>query len=412
MRKLLTASYLWRIVLTIFSILAYGWINALIRPVAVLASADVAGKQFESSNWDYLTSSFSIRFFDNIGLPFFGLLLVLAVIWIPLLRHRGKNLVAVSIFAVAALCAPQKVQAYFDTTDKTEAYTILPNESAFWIPDVGDNKTTQGQFDSEAYLQQNKLGVKRFIIPHHKLTNSGGNWGVDAYVPDGRLIIVDRTTYSKEWVAAQNRGTSASDQSFPCQSKEGLNITVGVSIAASVAESNAAKFLYHFGVQSPRGNRNDPQVIFTSVYSGRSLSDVMDDVGRKKVQTLVCTEISSRDFDHANSEANAIMEAVRKSTADYFSSIGITLDFIGWADTFRFDDAVQKAVNDRFIAQTVASSIPTLQALADIRIKEGLGDGLRAKGLPSNLIAVPDHLLGNLSSMFGGKISAGATEGK
>ena len=99
--------------------------------------------------------------------------------------------------------------AYYDKNDVTEAYTILPNESAFWIPDVGANKDNQAKLDSEAYLNDNKVALKRFIVPHAKLSGSSGAWGwADYYVPSGRLIIVDRTPYSREWVDAADRGTS------------------------------------------------------------------------------------------------------------------------------------------------------------------------------------------------------------
>jgi hypothetical protein len=171
--------------------------------------------------------------------------------------------------------------------------------------------------DLEAYLNSNKVALKRFIVPHTKLTNSGGAYSwTDYYVPSGRLIIVDRTTFSREWVDAHDRGTSASKQGFPCQSNEGLNITAGVSIGASVTENNAAKYLYRFGVLPPKGTRTDPNVIFTSVFYSRNLSDVMDDVGRKKVQTLVCDEIGKRDFNTANAEMIKIMETVKKEATE------------------------------------------------------------------------------------------------
>ncbi len=122
-------------------------------------------------------------------------------------------------------------------------------------------------------------------------TCQGSGGFFDFYVPAGRLIIVDRTPFSREWVDSAERGTSQQKQGFPCQTAEGLNVTAGVSIGASVLEANAAKYLYRFGVLPVPGDRSDPKVIFTSVYYSRKLSDVMDDVGRKKVQTLVCNEI-------------------------------------------------------------------------------------------------------------------------
>jgi hypothetical protein len=177
-----------------------------------------------------------------------------------------------------------------------------------------------------------------------------------------------------------------------------LNIAVGVSIGASVLETNAAKYLYRFGVLPPAGDRTDPKVIFNSVFFSRRLADVMDDVGRKKVQTLVCNEIAGRSFDKANEEANQIMDSVGKAATDYFASVGITLDFIGWADTFTFDAAVQDAVNRRYIAsqdQAIAAALApyasTIQALA-------AADALRSFGrksdgrLPSTIVGLPTDL--------------------
>jgi hypothetical protein len=253
-------------------------------------------------------------------------------------------------------------QAYYDKNDYTEAYFILPNESAFFIPDAGANRDSQAKFGSAQYLEENKVAAKRFIIPHTKFSGSG--FFQDFYVPTGRLIIVDRTPYNREWTASRNRGTSTRDESFPCQSQEGLNVTVEVAIATAVTEEDAARFLYWFGVRPPQGNRADPQVIFASVYNGRGLAEVMDGVGRGKVQSLVCKQIGARSFDKVNSDVNAIMEAVTADAGAYFKSRGITLDYIGWAGTFTFDHDVQKAINDRYTAEKIAPMLPVLQTKA------------------------------------------------
>ena len=65
----------------------------------------------------------------------------------------------------------------------------------------------------------------------------------------------------------------------------------------------------------------------------------------------------SRSFDQANNDAGQIMESVKqKAAAAYFAAVGITLDFVGWADTFTFDQAVQEAVNRRYIASRIRRS--------------------------------------------------------
>jgi len=390
----------------------YGGVSLLYRPVATIVAGDAAAGQFQNSDHSALAAQWTSGAFTGFGVLLTVLLVIaLALIWrAPVMRWLGGARLLAPLAVLAALGAshPQKALAFADTTDKTEAYTILPNESAFFIPDTGANKDSQAQFDSEAYLQDKKIAVKRFVIPHQKLVGSGGSsWvstGWDLYVPTGRLIIVDRSPFSREWVAAHDRGTSARNESIPCQSKEGVNISVGVSIGASVSEDNAAKFLYHFGVLPPTDaagrqlDRSSPQTIFTSVYYSRRLSDVMDDVGRKRVQTLICNEIANRTFDEDNDQAVKIMDAVKKSAADYFASVGITLDFIGWGDTFTFDPDVQKAVNDKRNAEALKDVLPILQALAQLKVQEGMGAGLATKGLP---IVVTPGMLDALTKLVG-----------
>ena len=383
-----------RIIGTVMALAAYSSIAALYSPLATLISGKVAGDQFANSDVSYLTTTYTFSALSGVGsIISLALLATLALIWYKPIRAAfttASTTALVALFSFAAMSHGDRAWAFAETTDKTEAYTILPNESAFWIPDAGNNKDNQARLDSEQYLSENKVAAKRFIIPHAKFSGSGGWIGWDYYVPTGRLIIVDRTPYSREWVDAEDRGTGKLKEGFPCQSKEGINVIAGVSIGASVSELDSAKFLYRFGVTPPKGNRNDPQVIFTSVYYGRSLAQVMDDVGRKKVQTLVCGEIGSRTLDKVNEDTNLMMETIAKKTKDYFASVGITLDFIGWGDTFEFDKDVQKAINDRYAATKLAEVLPALQAIANLKVQEGLGKGLESHGLP--IVISPDTL--------------------
>jgi len=374
---------------TLAALVVYGLVNFLVSPAATNLAGETAGQQFENSDTAFIHAALSMRVYTHLGFPSVVLAAVLLWIWWRPLRSLLPGLAALCL--VSGLARP--AHAYYDKTDFTEAYTILPNESAFWIPDVGANRDNQAQLETEAYLNANKVALKRFIVPHTKLSGSGGFF--DFYVPAGRLIIVDRTPFSREWVDAADRGTSHRKEGFPCQSQEGLNISVGVSIGTSVAETNAAKYLYRFGVVAPQGDRGDPKVIFTSVYYSRKLAEVMDDVGRKKVQTLVCDEITARTFDKANEDAVKIMDGVKEKATAYFASVGITLDFIGWADTFTFDPAVQEAVNRRYIAtqdQAIAAMLAphtaTIQALAGAEALRAFGHKTDGK-LPSTIVGLP-----------------------
>lgn len=184
-------------------------------------------------------------------------------------------LTAASALVVIVSLASGPAQAFYNSTDVTEAYGILPNHTAFWVPGMGDTKNTQAQMESEDFFKQNKVPGKFFIIPHSKLTGST-YLGWDRYVPTGRLIIVDRAPFFHEWTK-KGRGTSSnSDQSFPCHSRDNIEVTAEISLAALVLEENAAKFLYYFGVTQPAGDPTSPEIIFTSVYHSRNLEQIMN----------------------------------------------------------------------------------------------------------------------------------------
>ena len=392
-----------RIIGSLVAIGTYETIMILLLPWLLLSSGQVAGGQFDNSDSSFVYASLWMGFNGSFGgMPLILLFVVLLAIWWAPLRQRFGKQTITTAFGLLLGVAP--AQAYYDKTDYTEAYTILPNESAFWIPDAGANKDSQTQFDSEAYLNANKVPLKRFIVPHVKLQGSGGFY--DFYVPAGRLIIVDRTTYSREWVDSAERGTSHKKEGFPCQTIEGLNITVGISVGASVSDANAAKYLGRFGVLPISGDRTNPAIIFNSVYYSRRLAEVMDDVGRKKVQTLVCAEITARTFDKANAEANQIIDSVTKKSIDYFASVGITLDFIGWADTFTFDHDVQDAVNRRYVAAQDKEIAVALAPFADTIQKLAAASALRSFGshsdgkLPTTIVGLPPDIGGLLGSLL------------
>lgn len=394
-----------RILLSIFAFCIYVGTNYVSNSLSTIILGTVAGGQFINSDTAHVASIAGMQLGQNFGISSLVLLIVFGFIWWKPLRAAITGSTIAFVLA-SSLISP--ANAYYDKTDFTEAYTILPNESAFWIPDVGANKDNQAQLDSMDYLNSNKVPLKRFIVPHVKLSGSGGFF--DYYVPAGRLIIVDRTTFSREWVDAHDRGTSVSKQGFPCQSKEGLNVTAGVSIGASVSEANAAKYLYIFGVLPVSGDRSNPAIIFNSVYYSRKLAEVMDDVGRKKVQTLVCNEIGKRDFDTANKEMITIMDEVTKKSTEYFASVGITLNFIGWADTFNFDKEVQESINHRYAATQQANALQLLAPYASIISTIAGADATRSFGartdgkLPTTMttVGMPPEINNMITNMFNG----------
>jgi len=376
-------SFSLRAMLSAFFALVYGVTFNAVSAAAKIGAATVAGNQLQNSNSATILSSFQVAtFHSSIAALSFVFLAILLLIWVPFARKAlaGGFAVAALIFGLALSAHP--AYAYYDTQDKAEAVGIPPNSTAFWLPDQGNTQATQQQTDDASFYNSHTVPGKIFIVPHSIFQNSGGvhAWDADYYVPDGRLILVDRTPITREWTSAVGTGTSQTNQAFQCQSDDGLNIGAAVSITVSIAPQDAATYLYYFGTDAIQPNpgdaymsanpaadpSNDPNVIFSSVYHARSLSEVMDTVGHGLVEAAVCQAIGGNDLQTDNKDYDSIMTQVQKNAEAYLNPRGITIDNLGWAGTFSFDPDVQKAINNLFIAQTVTPVLPALQASASI----------------------------------------------
>lgn len=266
---------------------------------------------------------------------------------------------------LAALLAPLSAQAFWSTTNVTEAYGILPNHTAFWVPGMGDTKSNQVQSESEQFFRENKVPGKFFIIPHVKL--SGSTYiGWDYYIPAGRLIVVDRAPFYHEWTKRGRGSDATTDQSFPCHSKDNIEVSAEMSLAASVTEDNAPKFLFFFGVNPPTGDAATPEIIFTSVYQGRSLAQVMGSWGRGEIQSRVCRHINEHSVEDLALNGNAVLDAIQSEARKFFADFGITIEYVGWAGGFSYPTEVSAAINTRFAAEHIQPVLTTLRTKVTI----------------------------------------------
>lgn len=385
-----------RLLLSAATLVVGGAVGRAVSTVQPLTLGPAQGAQFENSDAAYAA-------FHATGLAWSTTttLVSLATLGLLFLIWRRPLARALGLFGlVAALIGASPAFAYYDTADKPESFFILPNETAYFIPDVGANKESQTKFGSAEFLEANKVAAKRFEFKHQRISMPG-LLSSDFYVPVGRLIIVDRTSYNREWVAAHDRGTSARNEAFPCQDSTGLNIAVGVAVAASVTEENASRYLYYFGVKTPQGNRSDPAVIFTSVYYSRGLAEVMDTVARGKIQALICDALSEHAIDEDNKLAPAIIKSAEKDASAWLGARGITLDFLGWADTFTFDRDIQQAINDRYTSEKLAPVMDVLARKAAIETMQKW-DGKLPTTL-SGLYVLPADVWGAVMGWLGDK---------
>ena len=318
--------------------------------------------------------------------------------------------IILSAFTALTVLASTPSYAYYDTKDYPEYVEIQPNQSAFAIPVVGDTKNTQTSFGSQSFLDASKVATKRFQVPHTLIRNPG--WSADYYVPAAKLILVDRTPYMREWTDSVTSGTSAKAEGFHFQSREGINISTGISIAAMIKEEDAAKYLYWFGTNNPTTAANDLASNFASVSYGKSLRDVTDSMVRGYVQSSLSNEFMRGSFVEDNAKAGDIMEKIRIDVTKHFAEKGITIDYIGFAGGLDYDKRVQDAIDDTFITtqKAVASAnmmqaIPFLQAQAEINVTNAKATALTkwngALVMPGSITSVGQGWIDNIISYVG-----------
>ena len=136
-----------RILGTITTLIVYWLIMIVYNPVATLLSAGLAGQQFQSVDNPLLYVSLSALSGVGAFITVVAFAILLSI-WVGPIQRGVQSLVKKMLAAVVALlvltlATGNDSQAFFEKADRTEAYTIMPNESAFWIPDIGDNKNNQ-----------------------------------------------------------------------------------------------------------------------------------------------------------------------------------------------------------------------------------------------------------------------------
>ena len=210
---------------------------------------------------------------------------------------------------------------------RPEVIEIKPNETAFLIQMDGNSKN-QKAFMSEEYLSENKVASKRVVIPYVDVP--GGSF--TQKVLAAKLITVDRTPVTREWTRSEKTGTSASNQAIAVESRESIDFTIGVVMTASIPESTAAKFLYH--------------------YAGTPLAKVADTNIRGFVQAALSREFGLRDLDTARTEKSEIFSKVFREAKEAFAIKGISIDNLGYSEGMTYaDTAIQKSINETFEAR-------------------------------------------------------------
>ena len=173
------------------------------------------------------------------------------------------------------------------------------------------------------YLEKAKVATKRIVIPLRK-RSLGRAWFDYEWIPLARVIVVDRSPVTREWLDKEG---------IKVESLDSVGFTVGVNCTGMIREEDAAKFLYY--------------------YPGNSLADVMNKNVKGFIQNVLAREFGSRDLSVCQKEKKNIVLDLAKELETHFAQYGITISNVGIADGMSYDNAeVQKTIDAVFVNET------------------------------------------------------------
>ena len=243
---------------------------------------------------------------------------------------RRANLLALLMPVALALGGSGCIRAY----DRPEYVEIDTSETGFLIPLEGDS-TEQVKFQSEDYLKQHKVAAKRVQITHR--WSQEGRWPADGrWIGTVRLIKVNRSPVTREWVTTQTTVSAASigrmDKAIWIESADSVGFSMGFTCTAFIPEEDASKFLYWY----PSG----------------SLADVMDKEVRARVQQAAAEVAARYPLDSLRSRKQEISDAVKQTVTNFFAARGVTITTVGMFGGMTYENPeIQKSIDQTFIAQ-------------------------------------------------------------
>jgi len=256
--------------------------------------------------------------------------------------------------------------------DKPVFVQVDTSETAFVVKLEGDS--AQGTINSEEYLQDNMVATKRIQVSYRWVKLGRGPLN-GKYMPNERVIVVDRSPETREWVS-DNRGTNPNqDQGIWVESSDSVGFSTGISITARVASADdAVKVLYNY---PPKGERVIPLQAKDTykddyIVSITDLADVMDSEIRTEIQAVFSEKAAEFDMNELRSKKNEIINAIRERVIPFFAERGITITAIGIFGGFTYENPeIQTAIDDVFKAQQ-DEEVAKAEALAAEQRKEAL----------------------------------------
>src|SRR5213078_2000144 len=164
-----------------------------------------------------------------------------------------------------------------------------------------------------------------------------GRWPTDGrWIPTVRLVKVNRSPVTREWVTTQTTLSSAAiqraDKAIWIESSDSVGFSMGFTCTAFIPEEDASRFLYWY----PSG----------------SLADVMDKEVRGRIQQVAAEVAAKYPLDGLRSRKQEITDAVKQNVTSFFATRGVTITTVGMFGGMTYENPeIQKSIDQTFIAQ-------------------------------------------------------------
>lgn len=237
---------------------------------------------------------------------------------------------------------------------------IANNETAFVVPLEGDLKS-QAKFQSEEQLEKQKVALKRVQV--EKRWQTTGRYDYEGeWMPTMRVVKVDRSPVTREWKAPEDQHgkaikSSAADKAIWVESADSVGFSMGFNCTAFIKEEDAAKFLY--------------------MYAGNSLSVVMDQEIRARVQQVAAEVAAIYPLDLLRAKKQEMIDKVKADIVPFFALRGITITTIGMFGGMTYENPkIQDSIDATFVAQqekvNTAAQLEAQKSKNEIIIQESL----------------------------------------
>lgn len=231
---------------------------------------------------------------------------------------------------------------------------INTSEVAVLVETVNDNgqaaiapKAKEGEVESDFYKDR-LVNARKVEIPYYwKQTSRVWTYshsGNGKWTPAARLITVDTKPETREW--SKEKGNAVW-----VESQDSVGFSTGISITARIEDKDdAIKFLSNYPPEEKREVTTQGGDPFSVEIT--SLSQIMDEEVRTKIQEVFSYEAAAYKMDNLRGQKQEIMTKIKQDVIPYFKDRGISITTIGQFGGFEYENPkIQDAIDEVFAAQ-------------------------------------------------------------